>query len=41
MAPRKVNTLIASRHTDVMAINELEQQRKRLEEFQVQARFAV
>ncbi len=39
----KVNTLIArqGRMLDVMAINELDLRRKRLEEFQVQARFAL
>jgi predicted negative regulator of RcsB-dependent stress response len=42
-ATEKVNTLIARQGhmLDVMAINELEQRRKRLEEFQVQARFAL
>lgn len=42
-ATEKVNTLIARQGNmlDVMAINELEQRRKRLEEFQIQARFAL
>lgn len=42
-AKEKVTTLIARQgHVlDVMAVNELDQRRKRLEEFQVQARFAL
>jgi predicted negative regulator of RcsB-dependent stress response len=42
-AREKVNTLIARQGNmlNVMAINELDQRRKRLEEFQVQARFAL
>lgn len=39
----KVNTLMARQGhmLDVMAVNELDQRRKRLEEYQVQARFAL
>jgi predicted negative regulator of RcsB-dependent stress response len=42
-AREKVNTLMARQGNmlNVMAINELDQRRKRLEEFQVQARFAL
>ena len=39
----RVNTLMARQGhmLDVMAVNELDQRRKRLEEYQVQARFAL
>jgi len=42
-AKEKVNTLIARQGhmLEVMAVNELDQRRKRLEEYQVQARFAM
>ena len=42
-AKEKVNTLIARQGNmlNVMAINELDERRKRLEEYQVQARFAM
>ena len=42
-AREKVNTLMARQGhmLDVMAVNELDQRRKRLEEYQVQARFAL